>query len=452
MMTTSGPRRNAGRRNGNVMRQPLVLLLAGSAALAAAGCTEDPSLYVGGPPGAAVKQRLSNSNLVVVVGDSVKLGARAEDEVGNTVGTAPTVTSCDGAVIGVGSAVADPVYTTGAWIRGLGLGVSCLEVSADGLVDTVQVVTGPPGVGVTGPDTVLSGTTGAYSAVPVNLAGDTLAGTTRYEWTPSSTALASVDRNSGTASGKAPGTVGIRIRAPGGAMGVKNVVIVPGVFGGSFPVTSGAPGTLVSVNQDPRFKWDGDTQFRLGNLLGFVDRVGPGGAELFVAVPATGATTAQTALFTSIDYLQAALSAPAAFTPTLALDDVYGPANLGPPGPVVEAVRSPGRHIYLVNAGTCTGGSGANCDDFFTISAGASPRTVTATLTWNNNTNSTGDLDILWCDAPCAAFTGNFDGAGSAKPEVSTVTIPANTTWRLWINNFSQTAANFTNARLTLSN
>jgi hypothetical protein len=100
----------------------------------------------------------------------------------------------------------------------------------------------------------------------------------------------------------------------------------------------------------------------------------------------------------------------------------------------------------------CSGGAGADCDDFFTITAGATSRTVTATLTWTNSAGATGDLDILWCNAACSAYTGNFNGAGSAKPEVSTVTIPANTTWRVWINNYSQTAVQYTNAKVTFSN
>jgi len=113
-------------------------------------------------------------------------------------------------------------------------------------------------------------------------------------------------------------------------------------------------------------------------------------------------------------------------------------------------VKSPAGNVYMTSAGLCSGGGGADCDDFFTITAGASDRTVKVTLTWNNSEAATGDLDILWCNADCSAYVGNFDGAGSSKPEVSTVTIPAGETWHLWINNYSQTATQWSNIKVTL--
>ena len=54
---------------------------------------------------------------------------------------------------------------------------------------------------------------------------------------------------------------------------------------------------------------------------------------------------------------------------------------------------------------------------------------MNTTVTWLTGD----DVDILWCDDVCAAYTGNFDGATGANPEQSNVTVPAGVAWNFWL-------------------
>jgi hypothetical protein len=133
---------------------------------------------------------------------------------------------------------------------------------------------------------------------------------------------------------------------------------------------------------------------------------------------------------------------------TASLLDPYDPANDA--AATAPALTANGDYFVIMH-GTCTGGSvtdpGDDCDEFFKITTGAAPATVSVQLDWFTGS----DVDILWCDATCSSFVGNFDGATSANPEKSTVTIPAGTTWNLWINFFDPAGAASTIARLRVS-
>ncbi len=70
-------------------------------------------------------------------------------------------------------------------------------------------------------------------------------------------------------------------------------------------------------------------------------------------------------------------------------------------------------------------------DRFFTFTL-AAPTTFTVVLEWA----SAADVDLLFCNAACSAFVGNFNGATGANPETSTVTLAAGT-YNIYINNFT---------------
>jgi hypothetical protein len=402
------------------LKQPLVLLLAGSVL---AGCSEDPSLFTGGPPGPPVEQRISSSRLTVVVGDSIALGARVQDEVGNTIsGTVPTITSCDNNVVTVAAGPADPVYTANAWVRAVGLGVSCLAVSGGGLTDTVVVTTGPAAVRIFGPntaattDTVLSGSTAAFTVVAFARNGDTLTGTTEYQWTSSAVANMAIHRLTGEAAGKSPGTPLIRIRAPGGAMDQKQARVVAGIFSGTLSVATAAPGALVTVSRatDGPF-FDGDTQVNLGTgATAFIDSWSTG--TVTFAVPSTGATTAATLGLTNMGPGQVAQNGAGAFTPAAAFLDVHDPGNQSPAtAPDYTAVRSASNWVYFSHSGYGTGAAsrgllqgsgGTQPDHYFLITTGASGGTIAeARLEWTNG-SAASDFDIFVCPTN---FAGDFD-------------------------------------------
>jgi hypothetical protein len=419
-------------------------LLLGAAALAVAqGCSKEPALYLGGPPGPATNQVVSNSNVTVMIGDSAAVGARAEDAVGNATADAVTLSTCNAAIATVTGASSSEEWSATAFIKGAGMGSSCVLAQSGGLTDTISVTVGPAGVAIVGPDTVGSGNTADYTVVPVDMAGTELTGTVAYAWSSSNTARLVIDADAGTVAGKSTGAVDVRVFAPGGANAKKTVTVAAGVFGGALSATSAAPGVLITATRaagaDP---WDTDTQVQLAAVSAYVDSYTSD--ALTFAVPATGSTAAATLGFLNIGPNQLAQNT--TFTATKADADVYSPANLDYTGAVdVDVAKTAKNNIYLVSAGTCAGGAGAACDHFFKISAGASDRTVTATVTWSDGS----DVDILWTDEGWNDYVGNFNGATSAKPEVSTVTIPANTTWLLWINMYTN-GGPITNLKLTV--
>lgn len=440
MMTMSGPRASGGRRNGNAMRQPLVLLLAGSAALAAVtACTEEPSLYLSGPPGAAATQHLSNSSLVLIVGDSVALGARVEDEVGNTLSTAPSVSSCDNAVVMVGGATGDAVYTTDVWLHAAGLGVSCVVASSAGFADTVRVTTGPAAVKIFGPnllattDTVLSGAQVPFTIVAVDRSGATLSGTTAYDWTSSAVANLAMHRLTGQASGKSPGLLSVRLRAPGGAMDSKAARVIAGVFGGTLSAPNAAPGQLITVNRasDGPF-FDADAAVSVGGVAAWVDS--RSASTMTFAVPATGVTTAGVLSLTNLGPGQVAQNG--TFTSDLAFSDVYVPASTASgTAPSYTASKSAAGWVYFTHSGYGTGAlsrgvqnGGIEADHYFTVTAGPSGATLTEIrLEWTNGVTGA-DFDLIICTLAETNCSFGFSG-DVAREVVTNKALLANTTY-----------------------
>ncbi len=417
-------------------------LVLGAAALAAVlGCSKEAQLYLGGPPGAEARQALSNSSVVMMIGGSAAIGARAEDAVGNVTGAAVAIASCNSSIATVTAGSADETWTSTATINGVAMGVTCLTASSGGFSDSIGVTVGPAGVAIVGPDTVLSGTLGQYSTTYVDGSGADITGTVPLTWSSSNTARLVVGETTGEAQGQSPGSVLVQAYAPGGANSNKSVLVIPGVFAGTLSSPSGTPGELITVTRAagaPPF--DEDVAVKVGAASGWVELVEPfqgRSNKIQFSVPATGSTAAQTLAFTNLGPGQVAQNG--SFTPSQATQDIYSPGNVDDYTGAVDwdAAKSPEGHIYLVDA--------TGSDHFFKVSAGASPRTVTVTVDWDDGS----DVDILWTDEGYNAYVGNFDGASSAKPEVSTVTIPANTTWLLIIEMYSA-ADSFTNIRITL--
>lgn len=73
----------------------------------------------------------------------------------------------------------------------------------------------------------------------------------------------------------------------------------------------------------------------------------------------------------------------------------------------------------------------ASIGDVFWLINPASDLDVTVTAAW---TTPGVDADILWTDAGYNDYVGNFDGASSANPEMSSVTVPGGIGgWLLWL-------------------
>jgi hypothetical protein len=114
---------------------------------------------------------------------------------------------------------------------------------------------------------------------------------------------------------------------------------------------------------------------------------------------------------------------------TFLYDDPYDATNADPT--TAPAITADGDY-FLVLHGQCRNGvGGTECDDFFTL---ANPLAVTDSVTVEVAWGTNADVDVLWCNAGCSAFVGNFAGATAANPEITKVRLPASTTWRLWLN------------------
>jgi hypothetical protein len=70
-----------------------------------------------------------------------------------------------------------------------------------------------------------------------------------------------------------------------------------------------------------------------------------------------------------------------------------------------------------------------NIDQFYGIQVTGASATIAARLSWPAGP----DVDILWCNAACSAFVGNFSGATGANPENSTVTFTTGMN-NFWVN------------------
>lgn len=434
-------------------------MLLGGAILAATGCTKEAPLYPGGPVGPAAALNLSSALFVVNAGGApAMVAARVEDSVGNATSDAVSFASCDPAKVTVSAGDAMDQWTSSAGIAGVTLGVSCVTATGAGMTDTIRVRIAPGSIVLSGPDSMISGTGGTFDMAFYSLDGTLLTAGADFPVPEVKTvnaallAISATDPLTYDGSARSPGNAVLQVSTNtdfGSVTANHLVTVVPDVFTGTLSAATGAPGSLVTATRAAgATAWDSDVGVSLKGVSAFVDGVTADVVRF--AVPATGSTALSNLLFTNIGPDQ--LAKITTFTLTQPLEDIYWPGNLDPlAGPDVDAVMSPAGNIYMTSVGLCSGGVGADCDDFFTITAGATDRTVTATLTWVSSTTTVaGDFDILWCNADCSAYVGNFDGAGSSKPEVSTVTIPAGATWHLWINNYSQTAPRFSNVKVNL--
>jgi hypothetical protein len=441
------------------MRQVLALVV-GGAALAAAvhGCSGDPALYLGGPAGPMQDLSLSTNSVVMIVGQSVVVGGRGVDAVGNLTGDAVTFTSCDGSVVAVGDGgTPDGQFTSFASLAAAGLGEGCVVAQGGGFTDTIKVVVGPYAVAIVGDVIVGYDNQGIesndfqFTVEAYDRDGVVLTGTAPMTWVSADKTRFAVDPVTGVVTTTGLGTADLRVTAPGGANAKVTLTVAAPAFTGTVSPTSGNQGTLVTLTRAAGgAEFDGNTTayFAFGGVRTYVDNMTAD--ELVVVVPAIGVAGRADLVIRGVG--PADLDRRVVWTsPTTSLFDRYYPDNLDYTlGPDVDAVMSPRGNIYVASSGACATGGGADCDDFFTITGGAAGRTVTVTLDWINSAGAVGDMDILWTDENFTAYVGNFDGAGSAKPEVSTVTIPAGTTWRLWINNYTQGATEFSQVRVNL--
>lgn len=236
-------------------------------------------------------------------------------------------------------------------------------------------------------------------------------------------------------------------------------------FTGSAAPDSGVPAGLVVLHRggsDPVF--DADSRIYFDGLRTFVESFSADTAV--VAIPPVGHTGALDLLGTRLGAGQDATeSGSAVRSISGSLLDANGHNNDQPNFPVAIG----NGNTYFTMAGSCDAGAvtkgGDKCDSYFSItnSSGADA-SVTLTASWFTNS----DVDILVCDGAalsnvppdnvpsCGNAVGfndlvNTDGATSANPETATFTVPANSTFVIWMNFFDPGSLGSALIRLNVS-
>ncbi len=400
----------------------------------ATGCTSDPTAALRGSPD---RVKSSRSFVNTVIGDSVSVKSWTLDEQGNTLTLLPTATSQNAAVATI---TVDSVLTNQPqdqlfyFVKGQGHGATIVIASVEGIADTIQIESFPAqAVFVSPPDTVGSGDTGTFACEAQDTGGDPITGdpfTCTYE--SADTDVVEVVDSTGAWTAKAPGSSLITVTVEGGAEGVNLMTVEPGTFAGTLSASTGVPGDIITVTKDaagPDF--DADTHVFFGGVEAFIDNLAAGAID--VAVPATLQSGTINLLFTGLGSGQ--LAQTAAWTSDPTPDDPYDPNGTPDIGPVVAN----GNYYIVLTA--------ADVDNFFTVAnTTGGDLIITITASWFTDA----DVDVLWCNAGCAAWVGNFDAATGANPEVTTVTIGAGVTWNLLMNLYTG-ATSADNVKFTVS-
>lgn len=221
-----------------------------------------------------------------------------------------------------------------------------------------------------------------------------------------------------------PGQTTITLTA-GGLTATTTVNVLPLAFGGTPSATTLDVGDTLILSSTPVLKFDpgaSDIDFGEGHGGWLVSRTAD---ELRIIVPvvSVGQPAPLTVDEVSITYVTGLTTS----LPTTSEFTITNPFD--PNGSCAQAAPVAVPSVFY------EGFSGGEADNFYRLTL-AAPTTFTVTLAWPSDA----DLDILYRNAACTGFVGNFDGATVSNPEVSTVTLAAGT-YNLWINNFVSSGA-----------
>ena len=414
--------------------------LLGVVAIAALGaaCKDDPLSDTGG---SLSRLDLESAFREVIIGDSIRTFAIERDALNTPLPPTVTFRSCNTAIATVQAVSDAPQVRAGVFVKALTYGTTCVIAEAGALADTMQVATFPASIALSGPDSIQSGAVTGFTYQYRDRGGNPVIGVPAPVFTTADTTRAkALAAPVGDVQGRSPGIVRLTVTGTGspagGVAAFKNISVVPGTFTGTLTAASGGAGDVVKVTRaggGPAF--DADTRVAFGAVETFVDSLQTTPDSIKFIVPGVGVTGARSFLITGIGPSQVALAG----TFTMSRADFLDPNDPASDDPATAPTAAGNIDFFDVLSGTCTDGvvtdPGDDCDDFFVVSNPlARPDTITVRLDWTQT--ATVDVDILWCrTVTCSSVTAG-GGATSAKPENSTVIIPANTTWYLWINLF----------------
>ncbi len=205
----------------------------------------------------------------------------------------------------------------------------------------------------------------------------------------------------------------------GGKSATIPVYVVPIAFQATVtPTTSAVFGDTLTITMPAGYIMRPDVAISTGgpNAAYVVSVAGDGSTAQFIPAPGAGSDILKVN-GVEISFLPGT----SLVLPTLVT--VTRPTQDDPTAP------APALAIPAVGSSTIfTDPFGGGADQFYRFTV-TGAETIKATVDWPG----AADIDILWCDADCNGFVGNFNGAGSSHPESSTVTLAAGT-YNLWVN------------------
>lgn len=416
------------------MKQHLFGFVGLSLAVAlAAGCKSNPQGPIQGVPAAI---NVTSSFLVIDVGDSARVDAQVVDAQGTPLTTLPDASSNDPGVVSLSTIDPYPVPETSFWAKANAFGDGSITITSGSLTATINVRTIPHAAKVGGlAATIASGNTAQLYPIGLDVSGDSIAvPADSFTWSTSDASVLDVD-STGLVTAKAPGTAVITVTPPGAkSPGLGPTEVVPGTFAGTFSAASAAFGDTLVIKPDAALPFDGDELVTLDGNYAWI--LGQSADSIAIVVPNVSAIGARDLLITRIGPNQVAqqksLNVTAKYT-----DNGAGSAPDRTAGPFPMSF-----YISL--------GAAAGTDDYSKFApVAALPLTVTAQ--WQPVGSAVDDVDILWCDATCGAYVGNFDGASSNNPEQTSVTVPAATTWLLFFDAYDLGPTGEVTVRVTIT-
>lgn len=231
-------------------------------------CKSDPLSDVDGTPAGLYTDF---SYLEVNVGAALPVTATVIDARSTPLEVVVTFRTCN-ATVTVGPDTSFhplPPTTSRTLVHGVTYGTSCVIAEYAGLSDTVQIATFPASIVVLGPDTIISGQTGAFTHEYRDAIGGPVAGVPAPTWASADTLLGTITAANGVLSGRDTGLVTIRVTGTGspaaGVIGTKQVVVRPAAFTPNIVPNPADPGQVVTLIRAPTGPiFDANTAVRFG--------------------------------------------------------------------------------------------------------------------------------------------------------------------------------------------
>ena len=402
-----------------------------TALLLVAGCATDPTGDLRGDVASVV---ISRNYVELNVGETIRLNAKAYDSQGNALAILPTISVDDETVATITLDTitsGNPLPETDFTVEAVAPGSVVITATAGGMSATADAISFP---------TEFGGTVALDASSAVDIV--TVSSTSLLKFDESSSEVL-VDGNSTVILSRTAEQMQVAVvsAAPltGASVSVTNLRFLPPygeeydlaslespttvdirttLFDGTVSVDASGQTGVITIDASANFDFDDGSAAVLvnGDPTFLVSR---SATQMVVAGANVNAVTGGEVTITNARYLGQYAVASIVAQSTVDLNAFDNSVTTDDPATAPDVTPASFPYVYYTLVTP-------DVPDVFAKLTGALD--VTATFDWVTGD----DVDILWCNDACTAYTGNFDGATGANPEQSSVSIPAATTWNLW--------------------